>query len=74
MPKRRSKALEKVARSIKDSDEFVDHVFAIARGFEAHHELDVSGGSRGVRTALKTFEKHAGPLAEWFARADESER
>jgi hypothetical protein len=72
MPKRRSKALEKLARSIKDSDEFVEHIFAIARGFEAHHELDVSSGMRGVRNALKAFEKHAEPLANWLARAGES--
>ncbi len=72
MPKRRSKALEKLARTVKDSDEFVDHIFAIARGFEAHHELDVSSGARGVRNALKAFEKHAEPLAHWLARAGES--
>ncbi len=72
MPKRRSKTLEKLARSIKDSDEFVEHVFAIARGFEAHHELDVSSGSRGVRNALKAFEKHAQPLSKWLAQAGES--
>ena len=72
MPKRRSKALEKLARSIKDSDEFVEHIFAIARGFEAHHDLDVSSGTRGVRNALKALEKHAEPLAEWLARASET--
>lgn len=71
MPKRRSKALEKLARGIKDSDEFVEHVFAIARGYEAHHDLDVSSGARGVRNALKAFEKHAGPLADWLERASE---
>jgi hypothetical protein len=72
MPKRRSKALERIARSIKDSDEFVEHVFAIARGFHAHHELDVSSGSRGIRNALKAFDKHAEPLAKWLAQAAES--
>jgi hypothetical protein len=64
--RRRSKTLEKTARAIKDSDEFVEHIFNIARGFEAHHELDSGAGARAVRQSLKAFEKHAGALAEWL--------
>jgi hypothetical protein len=64
--KRRSKTLEKVARSIKDSDEFVEHIFGIARGFAAHHELDAGVGARGVRVSLRQFNRHAAALAEWL--------
>lgn len=56
---------------IKDSDEFVEHVFNIARGFEAHHELDTGAGARGVRQALKAFEKHAAALADWLEHSAE---
>lgn len=69
--RRRSKALEKTARAINDSDEFVEHVFNIARGFEAHHELDGGAGARAVRQALNAFEKHAAALAEWFEHSSQ---
>jgi hypothetical protein len=69
--RRRTKTLEKAARSIKDSDEFVEHIFNIARGFAAHHELDVGAGTRGVRQSLKAFDKHATKLLEWFESSTE---
>ena len=69
--RRRSKTLEKVARSIKDDDAFVEHVFNIARGFEAHHELDSGAGARAVRQALKVFDKHASGLLEWLESASQ---
>jgi hypothetical protein len=64
--RRRSKTLEKAARMIKDDDAFVDHIFNIARGFEAHHDLDSGAGARAVRQALKVFDKHASGLLEWL--------
>lgn len=64
--RRRTKTLEKAARAVKDSDEFVEHIFNIARAFAAHHELDAGAGTRGVRQALKHFDKHASALAEWL--------
>lgn len=69
--RRRTKTLEKVARAIKDSDEFVEHVFNIARAYEAHHELDSGVGARGVRQSLKAFDKHASHLLEWLENAAE---
>src|SRR5262245_26054816 len=68
--KRRTKTLEKAARTVRDSDEFVEHVFGIARGFAAHHELDAGAGIRGVRQAIRLFDKHAATLAAWFESAD----
>ena len=64
--RRRSKTLEKVTRAIKDDDAFVEHIFNIARGFEAHHELDSGAGARAVRQALKAFDKHAAGLLDWL--------
>ena len=69
--KRRSKTLEKAARAVKDSDEFVEHIFSIARGFAAHHELDTGAGARGVRQSLKAFDKHATSLVQWLERSSE---
>lgn len=67
--KKRSKTLEKLARTVKDDDEFVEHICNIARGFAAHHALDTGAGARGVRRSLKTFEKHAAALSEWLSAA-----
>jgi hypothetical protein len=69
--KRRSKTLEKAARAVKDSDEFVEHIFSIARGFAEHHELDSGAGSRGVRRSLAVFEKNATHLVDWLEAATE---
>jgi hypothetical protein len=69
--KRRSKTLEKAARAVKDSEEFVEHIFNIARGFAAHHELDAGVGARGVRRSLAVFAKHAAQLNEWLAAANQ---
>ena len=69
--KRRTKTLEKAARAVKDSDEFVEHIFSIARGFAEHHELDSGAGSRGVRRSLALFEKNATQLVDWLDAATE---
>lgn len=67
--RRRSKTLEKAARAVRDNDEFVDHVFNIARGFAAHHALDAGAGTRGVRQSLRAFERHASALTDWLKRS-----
>lgn len=69
--KRRTKTLEKAARAVKDSDEFVEHIFSIAREFAANHELDTGAGVRGVRRTLKLFDKHATELAHWLEQSGE---
>jgi hypothetical protein len=69
--KRRTKSLEKAARAVKDSDDFVEHIFSIARGFAAHHELDTGAGARGVRQSLKAFDKHATWLVQWLENSGE---
>ncbi|MET0659926.1 MAG: hypothetical protein ABW110_17410 [Steroidobacteraceae bacterium] len=69
---RRSKSLEKVARTIKDSDEFVEHVFGIATRYRAQYELETGSRGREIRQAVKVFEKHAAALGEWLHRAQKS--
>lgn len=67
--KRRTKTLEKAARAVKDSDEFVEHIFSIAHGFAEHHELDRGAGARGVRQALRGMHRHAAALAQWLQQS-----
>lgn len=71
MPKpRRSKTLEKVARSIHDSDEFVQHVFGIAARYRAQLELETGEKGQSIRRSLLVFARHATALEEWLRHAD----
>ena len=63
------KALEKTARTVKDSDEFLEHIGGIASLYRREHALDATPRGSAARQALKTFRKHAGALAEWLEQA-----
>lgn len=67
--KKPGKTLEKAAREIMDSDDFVQHVGNIADHYRREHELDGAARSRAVRQALKTFSRHATALADWLEQA-----
>jgi hypothetical protein len=69
MKKRRSKSLEKVARTVKDADEFVEHIFGIAAAYRAQHALESSAKGAEIRKAIKSFEKHAAALQLWLHQA-----
>ena len=69
MRKRRSKSLEKVARTVKDDGEFVEHIFGIAGTYRAQHSMESSASGGEIRKALKTFDKHAGALQNWLRQA-----
>lgn len=69
---RRSKTLERVARSIKDSDEFANHVFGIAAQYRAQHALETGVQGPTVRQALKTLQRHALALEAWLRMAQRS--
>ncbi len=69
MKKRRSKTLEKVARTVHDADEFVEHVFGIAAAYRAQHLLESSAKGAEIRKALKAFDKHASALDVWLRQA-----
>jgi hypothetical protein len=64
------KALERVARAICDSDEFVAHAAGIAALYRRERELEGSDQRRELRSTLKTLQRHAEALAGWL---DESQ-
>ena len=66
------KALEKAAREIKDSDEFVEHIGNLSDGYRREHALDEGPRGSEVRQSLRTFHKHAAALALWLGQADKS--
>ena len=68
------KALESVARQIKDSDEFVTHVAGIADRYRREHELETGSRGRDVRQSLQSFSKHAAALREWLRQAHKANR
>lgn len=63
------KALERAARSVLDSDEFVGHIGSIAERYRREHALDAGPRGREVRQALRGFRKHAEALSEWLDQA-----
>ena len=67
--KKISAALEKAARRVRDSDEFVGHVGSIAERYRREHALTTGPRGADVRRALKTFRKRAAALTEWFGQA-----
>jgi|GEM_PF-3892377 len=69
MKVRRSKSLEKMARAVHDSDEFVEHIFGIAATYRAQHVLESTAKGAAIRKSLKTFDKHATALNSWLREA-----
>lgn len=67
--KKISSSLEKVARSIRDSDEFVGHIANIADRYRREHALETGPRGKDVRRTLKAFRKHATGLTEWLEQA-----
>lgn len=63
------KALERVARTICDSDEFVAHAAGIAALYRRERELEGADQRRELRDTLKTLQRHAGALAAWLDEA-----
>jgi hypothetical protein len=74
MPKKRkpTKALEKCARAIKDSDEFVEHVANIADRYRRERVLEEGPRSAEVRKSLRDFHKYATALTTWLQQANRS--
>ena len=67
--KKVSSALEKAARGVRDSDEFVGHIGSIADRYRREHALETVPRGRDVRRTLKAFRKHAAGLTQWFEQA-----
>jgi hypothetical protein len=70
MRRRHTKTLEKAARSIRDADEFVTHVFNIAWAYRSDHLADQGPGNRDVKRALRSLRKHATALSSWIESAN----
>jgi hypothetical protein len=68
-PRKISSTLEKVARGIRDSDEFVGHVGSIADRYRRERALETGPRGGDVRRTLKVFRKHAAGLAGWLEQA-----
>ncbi len=67
--KKPTKALEKCAREIKDTDEFVDHVANITDCYRREHALDAGSRHSAVRKSLRDFQKQAAALTAWLQKA-----
>ena len=68
--KKPSRSLEKAARSVKNSDDFVQHVAGIAARYRREHALDMGPRARAARQSLRTFHKYAAALATWLQHAE----
>ena len=64
------KRLEKVAREIKDADEFVEHVAGLANRYRREYALQAGDAQAELRQALRNFHKHATALAAWLQAAN----
>lgn len=64
-----SKAVEKAARAICDTDEFVAHAAGVAALYRSEREMQDAGRRRELREALKALERHAAALAAWLKAA-----
>lgn len=63
------KALEKIAREIHASDEFLEHIGSIAALYRREHTLDATPRGTALRQSLKQFSKHAAALSQWLKQA-----
>ncbi len=70
--KKISKRLEKIARQIKDSDEFVSHVAGLCNLYGRELALRAGPAQAAMRQSTRVFHKHALALAAWLQRAHES--
>lgn len=67
--KKPSKRLERIARQIKDSDEFVDHVAGLCSRYRHEHALHGGTAQAAIRQSTRAFHRHATALALWLQQA-----
>lgn len=63
------KRLERLARQIKDCDEFVDHVAGLRNRYRHEQALRESAAQTALRQSTRTFHRHAAALALWLRQA-----
>jgi hypothetical protein len=73
-PRKIAKPLERAARAVKDSDEFVQHVAGIADRYRREIALEEGLRDAELRRALKSFRKHAQALVEWLGPASRAKK
>lgn len=66
--KKPTKALEKSARAVKDSDEFVEHMGNIADRYRREQALDAGRGT-AVRKSMRELQKYSAALIAWLKLA-----
>lgn len=67
--KKISAALTAAARDVRDSEEFIAHIGAIADRYRQEYGLVSGPRGREVRQALKRFRSNAASLSEWLKMA-----
>jgi hypothetical protein len=65
------KRLEKIAREIKDTDDFVEHVAGLSNRYRREHALQAGDAQAELRQATRAFQKHAIALATWLQEAND---
>ena len=63
------KRLERIARQVKDSDEFVDHVAGLCSRYRHEHGLREGSTQAALRQSTRAFHRHATALALWLQQA-----
>lgn len=63
------KRLERIARQIKDTDEFIDHVGSLCNRYRHEHALREGAAQAALRQSTRTFHRHASALALWLKQA-----
>lgn len=71
--KKIGKRLDKIARQIKDSDDFVNHVAGLCNRYRRELALRAGAAQAAMRQSTRAFHKHAFALALWLQRAHESD-
>jgi hypothetical protein len=70
--KKPTKALEKCARQIKSTDEFVEHIANIADRYRREHAADSGPRHTAVRQSMREFHKHAAALTTWLQQSQKT--
>jgi hypothetical protein len=65
------KRLEKIAREIKDADDFVEHVAGLSKRYRRERALQAGDAQAELRQSLRAFQKHATAVTTWLREAQD---
>jgi hypothetical protein len=63
--------LEKIARQIKDSDDFVEHAAGLSNRYRREYALQASDAQAELRQSMRSFHKHATAIVTWLREAQD---